>query len=313
MPEDSRWHQKMKLQMRSFAKLPSDPGPRFGLAALIVSLVIWGSLYLSRSDLREGYWGNLYVEFGGAIFDILIFGVFLSIVASWHARKQEIERQHESIEDYKRWDSEEARFRIADAIRRLNQKGIYAADFTGIQLSDFSFAKNGIRSILGSKFCDGTGGPLHDNPAKLREVGFDHLDCRYVQFCSFDEAHYLRTKSFGLATITDCRFIYADLRSAVFDRAILRWSVQPPATHWTQFDDDDAPGSCIQTSFGPFIGANLDKASSVGVVFENADFRGAKDILKADFSRATGLDTAFFDSDEIRQAILIQAKIKSES
>lgn len=302
----------MKRQLRSFFRFFPGPALPFGLIVLCIALFIWMGLFLYIPSLRDGYWPNLFVEFGGAIFDILIFGIFLAVVTAHYSRKQEIARQHEIIEDYKRWDSDEARFRLAGAIRRLNRKGVHAINLSGVRLSNFSFPDNGIGNLAGSTFYDGTWGePLAQSDVNLKKVRFDHVDCQSVQFSPFNPLGGLGSNPSSFACFLDCTFFESDLRNSVFNGASLTWSATPPDTHFEHIDDDEFGAPIVgRKSYGPFEGANLTHVSFAEVVFENADFRGAKNILDADFSLAKGLDTTFFDDDGIKQTILSKANEK---
>ena len=83
------------------------------------------------------------------MFDIILFGVIIAFFMFLRDRRKAIERYQEEIDDFKKWDSEEARYRIAGAIRRLNRLGKTDIDFGGIKLRDFSlshFLKSSISS-----------------------------------------------------------------------------------------------------------------------------------------------------------------------
>jgi uncharacterized protein YjbI with pentapeptide repeats len=73
------------------------------------------------------------------------------------------------------------------------------------------------------------------------------------------------------------------------------------------WEEEDGTPACAQVSYGPFWRADLSQTSFKGCRFTRADFRDAENILEADFTGAKGLDDAFFDSDEIRAAVLAQA------
>ncbi len=100
----------------------------------------------------------MWVEFWGLIFDIFFILIVFSFFEHRRQRLQGIQNQQEIIDDYKRWDSPEAHFRIAGAVRRLNKLGIYALQLSGLRQTDFSFSTCQIGSIKGSIFYDGTWG-----------------------------------------------------------------------------------------------------------------------------------------------------------
>ena len=85
-------------------------------------------LFAVCAAITFGWWliqpqsvSNLWPEMGGMTLDVF----FILIVFAWfeHRRdkRQDIARQREVIDDYKRWDQPEAHYRIAGAIRRLNR------------------------------------------------------------------------------------------------------------------------------------------------------------------------------------------------
>ena len=109
-------------------------------------------MYETLSDIFQG----IYIEASGAVMDIVVFGIIIAWLTSRKDQNQEITRQMELIDDYKKWDSDEARYRIAGAIRRLNKLNCTAIDFSGIEMSDFRFRWLEIESIAGSTFYDGS-------------------------------------------------------------------------------------------------------------------------------------------------------------
>lgn len=108
--------------------LTAKPARFFLLAALI-----WGGLmcYLNYKDGANFAWHDLLVEANGVVFDLLVFGVLLSAYEALREKKEKIERLNEEIDDFRGWDEKEAMYRIAGAIRRLNN-----LNKSTIQLSD---------------------------------------------------------------------------------------------------------------------------------------------------------------------------------
>ena len=82
----------------------------------------------------------------------------LALVIVRRDRRRETVSQHELIDDFKKWDSEEARHRIAGAVRRLNRLGQTAIDFVGMETTGLSFPAHDIGSIAGSAFYAGAWG-----------------------------------------------------------------------------------------------------------------------------------------------------------
>jgi len=299
------WRQKIGLAWGKFSRETNFPVVLGLLVFCLVVAVGW------RIWIPE-FFSDLWVEFCGLIFDIVFI---LLIFSSFEHRRQKIlqrQTQHDIIEDYKRWDSEEARFRLAGAIRRLNKMGVTGINLSGARISDFSFSHNNISSLKGSTFYDGTWGErVGDGSVVLKKVDFSDVDCWSVVFSPYDPFSGLPLNVQRYARFEDCYFINADLREAKFNGASLKWTEAPPDSHDEIIGDPETGDYAVsQVSWGPFDGSDLTGASFVGCVFENADFRGATGVDEADFSGARGLETCEFDDAEIKAAVLSKAKGK---
>ena len=119
----------------------AHPARFFLLAALL-----WGGLmcYLNSKDVGEnGFsWHDLLVEANGMVFDLLVFGILLSIYEALREKRDKIERLQEEIDDYRGWDEKEATFRIVGAVKRLNRLGVSEVKLNGcfLQKADFFMA-----------------------------------------------------------------------------------------------------------------------------------------------------------------------------
>jgi len=261
---------------------------------LLFSLVLVMLLYLSFSGLREGYFQGIFVEFAGMIFDIVVFGLLIAFVAKRQTARDEIRRQQEIIDDFKRWNSEEATYRIAGAIRRIAKLGSTAIDFRGIRLRGFSFYNNGITDLSGSKFSDGIWlNKPHRSGTFLDSVKFSSLNAKNCIF-SLGNGDLL---SDGL-TGRNLEFCHADLEGASFEGADLVWDdVLPDEEDWYEYVDGDDFGEepPFQIYYPAFDGANLKGVTFRNARLKQADFRGAKNIDEANFESVKGLDSCFFD------------------
>ncbi len=252
--------------------------------------------------------GNLWPEMGGMTLDVFFILIVFALFEHRRNKRQDIARQREVIDDYKRWDHPEAHLRIAGAIRRLNRLGVFALDMAGARLTKFEFARNGIASIEGSIFFDGRWGQrIGDSTVKMVEVSFDNLNCSNVTFAPYNPLAGLGDFATNFSHFLDCSFMDSDLSQSKFNGSELQWSKVPPDTHMEFFDNEDGSSGCGQVSYGPFWRADLSQTSFKGCRFTRADFRDAENILEADFNGAKGLEDAFFDSDEIKAAVLAQA------
>ena len=290
-------------------RVRARPDPTVAFAALLVLFAVGSLMLVSDSFENLGeIWKGVFGEATGATMDLVVFGIIIGLIAGRRERIREVSRQEETIEDFKKWNSNEARYRIAGAVRRLNRTGRTSIDFVGIELSNFSFRNQDIESIAGSKFYEGDWGVLSSRGSTtLEEVDFSYVDCRGVVFSKFNPWSGLGT-SFHQAVFHDCMFAGALLNGAVFKGSKVEWSKEPPRElgHW----DEDQRGEpvFIQTYFPPFHSTDLGGVSFAGVAFWNPDFRDASNLEGCNFSGATGLENGMFDSDEVKELVLQAAR-----
>lgn len=295
------WQQKLQKLWRDFVQ-DTDFPTAIGLLGLCLAITVAWKLLLPT------FLTDLWPEMGGMVLDVFFILIVFAIFEHRRRRRSEIQRQHEIIDDYKRWDAEEARARIVGAIRRLNRMEVFAINFTGATLSDLSFARAGVRSIAKSVFYDGQWGEPHQvTRVSLCRVDFDNIDCKEVQFSPFDPFEALAPTLTRYAQLEDCSFISADLRGALFNGAQMIWTAAPPDSLYEPIDEADGQGGFMQVRYGPFHDADLEGASFRGATLRNADFRGADNVGSVDFFRATGLDEALFDDAATKTAALRSA------
>ncbi len=251
---------------------------------------------------------NLWPEMGGMTLDVFFILIVFALFEHRRNKRQDIARHREVIDDYKRWDHPEAHLRIAGAIRRLNRLGEFALDMAGARLSKFDFAEQGIEKIDGSTFFNGQWGErFGDSTVHMVEVDFDRISCRNVTFSPFNPFGGFDISGSNYARFVDCSFNETDVSQSTFNGAELAWTEPPPEENGYAEDMGDGQWCWDQTHYGPFHNADLQQTSFKDCWFKNADFRNADNILEADFTGAKGLEDAFFDSDEIRAAVLAQA------
>lgn len=111
----------------------------FLVAAVLMFFGLW---YVNACHDPEGFkWHDVIVESHGMLFDLFVFGIVLSIYEWFRERKEQterilkakyekIERLHEEIDDYRGWREQEAAYRIAGAIRRLNRVEVYKVNLS---------------------------------------------------------------------------------------------------------------------------------------------------------------------------------------
>lgn len=286
-----------------------------GVLVISVVFVLWAVSPWYGGSAGEILRG-VYIEATGAVMDMVVFGVVIALMAVWTEQRRErdadIERQRELIDDFKKWNVDEARLRIAGALRRLNRLGCTTIDFSGCELSNFSFGWHEIGSIAGSTFYDGSlGMRSRKGQVTLEGVDFSRVDCRNVVFSKFNPFSGIRLR-IRFATFKDCEFQDARLQGATFRGAHIEWSKEPPEEMgvWEELGDGEA--AFMRTYRAPFDGVDLTGVSFDDVVFKNADFRDALNVQKGSFKGAQGLDECVFDNEKVKGQVLEAARADSQ-
>ena len=87
-------------------------------------LVIGLSLPLYFSETHD-FLVNVLAEAHGMIFDIAVIGILIFWLNEQGQKRQRIRMYKDEIDDFRMWESEEAAFRTAGNIKRLNRHKIF--------------------------------------------------------------------------------------------------------------------------------------------------------------------------------------------
>lgn len=102
--------------------LTQSPSRFFFVAAVVAFFILW---FVNAYRDPNGFsWHDVIVESHGVLFDLLVFGILLSL----YETLREKQRLLEEIHDYRGWDEKEAMYRITGAIRRLNKLKVSKID-----------------------------------------------------------------------------------------------------------------------------------------------------------------------------------------
>jgi hypothetical protein len=92
--------------------------PWFAVTAGVLALLLFFAAHIAdHIDWLEG----LAVEGGGCLFDVILFGVILSLVEQRRDRLREISHLRRNLEDWRTWEAEEGVLRKVSAIRSINR------------------------------------------------------------------------------------------------------------------------------------------------------------------------------------------------
>lgn len=112
----------------------------FTVLILVTIIVIGLSLPFYLKQFDEMYL-NVLAEAHGMIFDILVIGILLFWLREQGDIKQRISQYKDEIDDFRMWESEEAAFRNAGNIKRLNREGVTKIDLVGTFLTKTNLSK----------------------------------------------------------------------------------------------------------------------------------------------------------------------------
>jgi len=261
------------------------------LAILGLALLVAALFYVNYGSLDE-YWKGVATNTAAGFIDIVLVAVGFGVYEQFRRRNDDIARMRERIEDVKRFDDQRAHSILGASMRGLARFGLTDIDLRGAHLTDFSFPGNGVSSIAGAVVSDGFYASAEmKNFAQLRSVQFTGVNCDGVSFGK---------GNLSFAALDDCSFYGASLVGATFDGIKMHWSadkVLADEADWDELIDEADDGAPIYAQvYSPaFEDADLTHASFKGVRFQHADFRRARNLDKANFEGAHGLETCFFD------------------
>ena len=275
---------------------------------LLACMGLIGLILLVFPSTRDQYFEGIVVEFTGMLFDIIIFGIAIATYERIMRRRNEYRKHLEIIDDFKKWQSDEAYYRIAGAIKRINRMGITAIDFGGWTPKGFNFAGLDVRNITGSTFFTGLKkDQFSKNSTFLEAVSFQEIIARDCIFSNGEEPH-----DFWGFVGSDLSFHNADLTGSSFDGASLFWNkiIEDESSWYNEWEyPKDGNPARIPKYIPAFSATNLENVSFRNVKFLKADFRYANNIEKADFTGAKGLETCLFD-EGVKEDILRRFNIQ---
>lgn len=161
---------------------------------LVISMVIVGSISISRyNDII--FLDGLLIEAHGMLFDILIIGVFILWLNRLGERRIELQRYKDEIDDFRHWESDEAKYRIVGNIKRLNRLNISAINLMYCYLYEAIFPS------------------LNLQGAKLQ---YANLEGAELKGANLEGANFWRTK------LQNAYLWYAKLQGANLREAVLQ-------------------------------------------------------------------------------------------
>jgi len=185
-------------------------------------------------------WHDILVESHGLFFDLIIFGILLTIYESIREKKDLIKRYNEEIDDYRFWESDEAKYRIRGLVRRLHKQGVTSFDlshcylksenslsqftnlskskFTGANMSDsIPFVMSDVSSsqFILTNLSNSSITKVNLTKCQMVSVNLSHSDLQEVDFSDSN----LSKADLSNATIIDCAFDRTNLTNVTLENA----------------------------------------------------------------------------------------------
>jgi hypothetical protein len=171
-----------------------------------ILVTIFAAIIILILDIRaEIKLYDILIELNGLVFDLLIFGILITVYEAVNEKKEKITRYKEEINDYRHLDNETYSYRLIGTIKRLLEIGEKEIDLS------FSYL---IRTF--------------ESPTKINKWSFVYsklFNCKFIskQFdnCSFYSAHF-KDVVFGNVVFSSCDFEFAIFESCVFSDCIFK-------------------------------------------------------------------------------------------
>ncbi len=101
----------------------------------LLAALLWSLVMCFVNNYYQIAWKEIFIEADGMVFDLIVFGVVLTIYEAFREIKENNERVlkeknerigrlMDEIEDFREWHEKEARFRIVGAMKRLVMEGV---------------------------------------------------------------------------------------------------------------------------------------------------------------------------------------------
>ena len=247
------------------------------ILASFVAFVLASAVVIGLTSFKYGYDGDFYknilVEAHGMLLDILVIGIFIFALHKLGEKRLDNKRYHDEIDDFKFWESEEAKFRIIGNIKRLNRN-----DITNIDIS-YCYLKN---AELGGVQLQGAdllkinlqGATLFGSNLQQTDLGFANLQEANLGQANLQEAD-LSKADIQKAVLVEANLQGANLMEANLEEADIGFANLKKSN----LEDANLQGADLTDAFlqeANLAGANLEKTNLLGANLKGAELLYAK-------------------------------------
>jgi hypothetical protein len=207
---------------------------------ILISYSLWG-----QDSFYAGFITNMY----NSALDFLVFSIILFVFLGRHDKNDKIQLYKDNIDDCRFWYSEEAAFKNAGNIRRLQELGVNKFDLskstllnTKLKNTKFVYTQLMGACLDGSNFDESLFEQCNFQGASAKKASFNQakfFDCNFkyinltetkLKSCEFTNCDFtkstLQKGIFHASIFKNCVFQHADLRDSTFERADLRSAME---------------------------------------------------------------------------------------
>lgn len=248
-------------------------------------------------DFQRGFdWDGILVESHGMLFDIILFGILLTVYEAITEKQRRIQSLKDQLESFRGWYGEEAAFRVWYVISELEKLGNKDVDFSKLHLGKLKMEI--IEAEVSKKVhivC------LRDadlRNANLKRAQLQESDLERVQLQKAD----LRKAQLQKANLQGANLQYANLSEADLSRSNLRKAyLYEVNLEKANLKSADLQG--VNLAFSTLAKADLNSTNLEDGHLTRVNLKGAQ-------LQGANLKGAYLDSANLQGAILCRAKLQ---
>ena len=265
---------KIRHKINLFFKKVSESSIGIPLAVLIgISIIVLGlSLPYYMYDFNNFY-PQILAEAHGMMFDIAVIGILIFWLNAQTDKKRRIRTYIDEIDDFRLWQSEEAAFRTAGNIKRLNRHKIY-----DLNLAECHMVRTNLNYVILRAANLNLANITHSN---LISVDLEQARMNQTNFSYSTLNHGIMKNSYASgANFQGACLINTDMENTLLIKA--------------NFEDAILMESNLRN-------CDLDGANLLNCNLFKADLRGVKGLTIEQLLEAKSLYRAKFDDDIMRE------------
>lgn len=173
----------------------------FIIVFIIIGIIGSYSFYCFGNESFD--WNGVFTESIGMLFDVLFLGIIWAIFEFYRSKKLDIRRYKEDIDDFRRWESDEAMHKTVGNIRRLIRNKVSNIDLSYCHLKNAELWNLKLtHDAISTNFYN----------AKLAGSDLQNIDLSYSDF---EKAHLYNSKLNG-SRLFNTSFKGANLKEVDF-------------------------------------------------------------------------------------------------